>query len=122
MIVIFISLLFITIQNKIIVINCTINDYFSSLSESGSEDLLSHNDNIYRNLRNLSTLTQKLCHCNENGTFCSYRHHQNCKTATWGTKYACVLQASSRKKREIRLPQQAHSSDKVYNLTQVECE
>lgn len=110
------------IQNKIIMINCTINDFLLSLSENGSEDLLSYNHDIYGNLRNLITLTQKLCHCNENGTFCSYRHYQNCKTATWGTKYACVLQASSRMKRDIGLPQQAHSRDKVYNPSQVECE
>lgn len=93
--------------------------FFSLTHRYTDEDLLSHNRSIYDNLSELKNYTQKLCHCNENGTICSYHHYQDCKTSSWGPKLACILHNSKRKKRDITAFQQMYFEQKDYHQSEV---
>lgn len=88
-------------------------------NESSETDLLSHDTSIYNNLPKLNNYTQKLCHCNENGTICSYHHYQDCKTSSWGPKLACILHNNKRKERDITAIQQMYCEQKDYQRSEV---
>lgn len=85
---------------------------------SSDEDLLSHDRSIYDKLSDLNNFTQKLCHCNENGTICSYQQYQDCKTSSWGPKVACTVDNSKRKKRDITAIQQMYFEQKDYQRSE----
>lgn len=83
--------------------------FSSSWGLNDTDDLLSHNRDIYNKLEKLANYTQKLCRCNVNGTVCSYKHYQECKTDLWGPELACKLLESKRKRRDVRMLQDMYS-------------
>lgn len=84
-----------------------------------TDDLLSHNRDIYNKLEKLANYTQKLCRCNVNGTVCSYKHYQECKTDLWGPELACKLLESKRKRRDVRMLQDMYSLYQKQNQSKV---
>lgn len=67
----------------------------------------------------MANYTQKLCRCNVNGTVCSYKHYQECKTSLWGPELPCKLLESKRKRRDVEMLQDIYSLYQKQNQSKV---
>lgn len=88
---------------------------FHRLPEGSTEDLLSMSQVVFDQLTPLSAYTHKLCTCDKEKTYCSYKQYKECKTNVRGREYHCVLHSSSRKKRDVEFFSRFHGNIDVIN-------
>lgn len=71
------------------------------LPKDSIEDLLSMSQTVFDQLTPLSSYFYKLCTCDEEKTYCSYKQYTECRTNIKGKEFHCVLHSSSRRKRDL---------------------
>lgn len=76
--------------------------FIQRLPEGSNEDLLSMSQTVFDQLTPLSSYFYKLCTCDEERTYCSYKQYTECKTGIKGKEFHCVLHSSSRRKRDLK--------------------
>lgn len=69
--------------------------------DGSTDDLLSKSQAVFNMLTPLSAYFHKLCTCDKEKTYCSYKQYTECKTNIRGREYHCVLHSSSRRKRDL---------------------
>lgn len=74
---------------------------FHRLPEGSTEDLLSMSQNVFDQLTSLSANTHKLCTCDNEKTYCSYKQYKECETNNRGREFHCVLHSKSRENRDL---------------------